>query len=112
MSKQIVVIKANGETYNLEKSPSLKQMQEIVGGHVEHVRVLDRIEKNGRLVHTSMYVNETGMLDGLPRNQTATEIYQRNVRAQFPGAENPFQAASKAFEEQMKGFTFIRPETP
>ncbi len=54
-----------------------------------------------------MFVNGPGLLDGLPRNENATEVYQRNVRAQYPDAENPFMAAKKAFEEKIKGAVII-----
>jgi len=94
--KEILVLKTDGTTAVLGYNPNLKEMQRILGGYIEHVRVLDRIE-NGTFIYTSMYINETGLIDNLSRNTKATEIYQRNVRMQFPEAENPFLAADQQF---------------
>jgi hypothetical protein len=87
-------------------------MQAIVGGLIEHVRVLDRIE-NGRFVYTSMFVSDTGLIDGLPRNQKASEVYQRNIRAAYPQSENPFREAHENWKASIPDdFTLIdgRPE--
>jgi hypothetical protein len=92
--KRIVVLNTDGTERELASVPSLKEMQAILGGWIEHVRVLDHIEGT-RGVYTSMFVNETGLIDGLPRNPKATEAYQRNVRMAFPDAENPFRAADE-----------------
>lgn len=101
MTKAILILKASGDITELAHAPTLKEMQEIVGGDVEHVRVLDRIE-NGRFVYTSMFINECGLIDGLPRNPNATEAYQRNVRAQFSGEIEPFKAAEEQFRNEVK----------
>lgn len=108
MTKAILILKASGEITELDHAPTLQEMQEIVGGYIEHVRVLDRIE-NGRFVYTSMYINEEGLLDGLPRNEHATEAYQRNVRAQFAGEIEPFRAAEEQARNEAKesGFEVI-----
>jgi hypothetical protein len=87
--KRVVIIKANGDTEAFTSEPTFEQIQKACGGHVEHVRVLDRIE-NGRFIYTSMYVNDSGLIDGLDRNKMATQIYQRNVRAAFPNSATPF----------------------
>src|SRR5579871_670214 len=99
--KQIQVIRANGDIEVLSGPPTLAEMQNIVGGYIEHVRVLGEINREGDFIYTSMYVNETGLLDGLPRNEKATEIYQRNIRAQFPDAENPCRAADAAYRKHV-----------
>lgn len=96
MEKQIQVIKANGDITVLPSAPSVEQMEKLVGGDIEHVKVLDRIDDDGNFVYTSMYVNETGLHDGLPRNPKATEIYQRNIRAQYPDSKTPFSDANDA----------------
>lgn len=113
MTKQIIVLKANGESYTLPKPPTLEEMQKIVGGYIEHVRVLDRIE-NKNLILTSMYINEEGLLEDLPRNVKATELYQRLTRAQFPHAKNPFAIAQEAMKAQYEkdGFKFIEMPEP
>jgi hypothetical protein len=108
MTKAILILRANGEITELPSGPTLAEMQDIVGGYVEHVRVLDRIE-NGRFVYTSMFINDEGLLNGLPRNPNATEAYQRNVRAQFAGEIEPFKAAEEQFRNEVKegGFALI-----
>lgn len=53
----------NGTTFELE------EMQEIVGGYIEVIRL-----KDGRL----MIVNEEGLLQGLPVNIEATNILRRD----------------------------------
>src|SRR5579872_5689279 len=95
MTKRIVILGTDGSETEIPTVPDLKALQTIVGGYIEHVRVLDHIEPGGAGVYTSMFVNEEGLLDDLPRNEKATAIYQRNVRAAFPEAENPFRAADE-----------------
>lgn len=108
MTKQILVVTATGQVTRLEKAPTLKEMQTIVGGYIEHVTVLDRIE-NGKFIYTSMYINEEGLIHDLPRNEKATAVYQRNIREQFPDSPNSFQEANEAFRKQTEesGATFI-----
>jgi hypothetical protein len=98
--KRILVIEANGDERVLASAPTLKEMQKIVGGLIEHVKVLDRIE-NGRFIYTSMFVSDTGLIDGLPRNQKATEVYQRNVRAAYPNSTNPFREAHEKWKASL-----------
>lgn len=116
MTKRIVVLNVDGSERVLDAVPKLAEMQAIVEGFIEHVTVLDRIEPDGAFVYTSMFVNENGLLDNLPRNAKATEIYQRNLRAAYPDAANPFQAAQAEFVEAVEaiGATLIdaRPEVP
>jgi hypothetical protein len=105
--KKILVLKADGTTTELTKKPTLKEMQRIVGGYIEFVRVLDHIE-NGKGVYATMYVNEDGLSQNLPRNENATKIYQRNTRLAFPDAENPFLEARKQMEKRISpGAVFI-----
>lgn len=106
-AKKVLLIKADGEIQELPASPSFRRMQELLGGYIEHVRVLDRIE-NGRFIYTSMYVNDSRLLNGLPRNEKATEIYQRNVRTQFANSENPFKAAEEEFINRLGATNVIR----
>jgi hypothetical protein len=40
-------------------------------------------------------------MDSLSRNQTATAIYQRNVRAVYPASANPFKEARKQWERSL-----------
>lgn len=98
MIKEIQLIKADGTVTVLEAPPSIAEMQRLLGGFIEHVRVVDHIKDNGHIIMTSMYVNEEGLINGLPRNDKATELYQRLTRAQYPDAPNPFRAAQEAFK--------------
>jgi hypothetical protein len=52
------------------------------GGDLEHVNVFH----DGR--YTDMFVDEIGMLKGLPRNEAATAIYRNNTLVHVPGT-NP-----------------------
>lgn len=67
-----------------DRLPSLREMSAIVCGPIELVRVL-RPDLLPRLVFTYMVVHEEGLLQGLPRNQKATDLYLENMRRQFPG---------------------------
>lgn len=108
--KRIVVLNVDGTETVLEKNPDLKEMQAIVGGYIEHCQVMDRLDDDGNIVMTSMFVNEEGLLDELPKNEKATEIYQRNIRHQFPGPD-PFKRANAAMR-QAYGSTLIEVPPP
>lgn len=106
--KRILIIKADGQVSELNILPTSREMQKIVGGWIEHVKVVDRVE-DGKPIYTSMYVNEEGLVNELPRNQKATDIYQRNIRIQFPNSKNPFIEANELFKKESiaKGFTIV-----
>ena len=97
--KEILIIRADGTTEPFTGKVTLKNLQGAVGGKIEHVRVLDRIE-DGKFIYTSMYVNDEGLLIGLPRNDVATEVYQRNMRAQYPNSPSPFREISERFRKE------------
>lgn len=85
-TKSIKIIRHDGSIEVLEKCPCLKGMQAIVGGLIEHVKVLDRIEttaKGEEFIYTSMFVDDEGLLKAKPHNEVATEIYLRNAREQI-----------------------------
>lgn len=67
------LIKTNGETLQVtpkdKKSFQLEELQNYVGGLIEIVYT-----KLGN----PMIINEVGKIDGLPLNQTASELYQYN----------------------------------
>lgn len=89
---------ANG-SYRSEPSdrvPDLDLLQDYVNGYVEFVRVLF----NGGYHY--MIVNDSGLINGLPRNEQATEIYFANVRARFPDAADPSKASYEAWENNIK----------
>lgn len=56
------------ESRNVEKCPSLKELQEMVGGLIERTEVLFE----GQVC--DMIVNEEGLLKRLPWNQAATHL--------------------------------------
>ncbi len=113
--KRIIVMKADGTITELAKAPTLAEMQKIVGGYVEHVAVMDRVDDDtGEIITTSMFVNEEGLLTGLPRNDGATRVYQRLTRHQFPDAANPFRAAKDEMRKRndRMGWTTIEGTEP
>lgn len=114
MPKRIVVISPDGSESELDAVPGLAEMQRLVGGDIEHVRVLDRIEPRGARIYTSMFVNETGLIDGLPRNERATAVYQRNVRTAYPGVAHPFRKASEEWLRELRGAVVVdaTPDVP
>jgi hypothetical protein len=93
MKKRIVVLAPDGTETILARTPTFKELQTIVGGYAEHVRIL-RADLPG-FVYTSMFVNEDGLRLGLPRNAPATALYLANVQRQFPGAANPYAEATR-----------------
>jgi hypothetical protein len=106
MTKQIVVLSPDGRTEILDTVPNLATLQALVGGYVEAVRVLDRLE-DMRPVYSYMYVNETGLNDGLPRNEAATALYQRNVRLAYAEEPDPFDAAARAAAARRPAGAFV-----
>jgi hypothetical protein len=76
---KIMILKADGAVFH-EDWPSViyARLKMEVGGRIEYVRVWDG-EK-----YITMVVNETGLLDGLPRNQAATDLYLANSRRRDP----------------------------
>jgi hypothetical protein len=95
MAQRIVIIHPDGreELWTQTALPNLAEMQKIVGGYIELVRVL-RQDIEDRNEYTNIIVNDEGLLNGLPRNQRATDLYLANVRRQFPDHPEPWQAAA------------------
>ena len=64
---KILILKAGGtqEPIELERQPTLKELQEWVGGYVEKVRVWPSFGKE-------MYANEDGRMKRLPMNAEAS----------------------------------------
>ena len=110
-TKRVILINITGDAAEFPEVPSSDQMRRAVGGDIEYVRVLDRIV--GEIgIYTTMVVNATGLLDGLPRNKIATNIYQRNVRLAFPGTADPFKAADDAWRAQFPANATVADLTP
>ncbi len=75
------LIKIDGTTTEVEpqngKKFSLDELRGYVGGTIDTVR----LPKSGKY----MIVNDNGKLDGLPKNERATEIWKK----EFPISEYP-----------------------
>jgi hypothetical protein len=97
--KTVLVLNVDRSIHALPAPPTWQRMQAIVGGTVEQVRVLDRIEA-GQPIYSFLYVNEDGLTLGLPRNDQATQVYQRSVRMAYGNHPQPFLAA-KAHARQL-----------
>lgn len=77
---------ASTETREVEfktDEPSLAELRALIqplldGGRLEHVAVL----WNGK--RADMFVDEFGLLKGLPRNDAATQVYRNNSLTQDP----------------------------
>ena len=88
MQKDLTIIHADGteEKVQLDMAPkpSLHDIQAVLvpyfdRAYTEHVNVLSEYGK-----YIDMFIDEDGMLKGLPRNEKATEIYRRNWLKQHP----------------------------
>jgi hypothetical protein len=106
MTKQILIINADGTQTELDHVPLTGEMLKIIGGMIDAVSVVDRIE-DGRPIYTYMFVHDQGLMIGLPRNARATEIYQRNTRLRYPGHPSPFRAAVEDWKASQKGNDII-----
>lgn len=82
------IIQADGTeqsvTIDLPKEPGYEALRAIVepvlgGAYMERVRVLHKD------AYTDMFVDEDGLLKGLPLNAVATPIYHANWLKQRPG---------------------------
>lgn len=95
MTRRTVVIDPDGSERPLQGIPPIAVMRGIVGGPIELVRVL-REDLPG-FTYTWMIVNENGLIEGLLRNQRATDIDLANVRRAHPDADDPSKAARDQF---------------
>lgn len=85
------ILRADGSseehTVELPLAPSLDQLRAIIlpvlgkGNWPQRVAVLHNARR------TDMFVDEDGLLRGLPRNEAATAIYRANWLAMHPGTE-------------------------
>lgn len=94
------------EHHDTPGEPSLDEMQKFVGGFIELVTVLYK----GKKCH--MIVNENGIAEGLPVNETATEIYYAASRARGvePTDDAQREADSKAQLEGLAKNLGVKPE--
>lgn len=91
MLTKYTVLRSDGarEEFSVElpKEPGYERLKEIVEPHLdgnlmERVRVL---RDDGE--YTDMFVDDAGLLKGLPRNEEATRIYRNNWLVQHPGTD-------------------------
>ncbi|MBB76609.1 MAG: hypothetical protein CMJ75_19050 [Planctomycetaceae bacterium] len=90
MKTDFIILRADGtqlhQSIDLPEEPGYDALRAIVepviNGHFEHARV----SYEGQLA--SMFVDESGLLNGLPRNERATEIYRAYWLSKHPGT-NP-----------------------
>lgn len=54
-------------------------VEPITGEPMEHVRVFARFDDGDPFDYRDMFVNECGRIDGMPRNERATQLYRNNV---------------------------------
>lgn len=89
MKTSIRIIKADGteevRDFAWPEAPGYAAIRDLVepilgqGRYLEHVTVLHEGER------TDMFVDDSGLTDGLPRNEKATAIYRANWLSQHPG---------------------------
>lgn len=65
------LIKPDGTEEELNREVGLKELQDMVGGYIEHIAAEDRA--------TYLYGNETGAIDGLPLNDKATALVRCGI---------------------------------
>lgn len=115
MTKQITIINPDDSEREIcaqelgeNGLPPVKTMKAIVGGYIELVLVL-RADLTDRNEYTMMVVNEEGLLNDLPHNERATEIYLANVRRAFPHDPEPWRAAEEGARRRAEtiGATYI-----
>jgi hypothetical protein len=88
---EYTIIRANGDeqvhTVELPAEPDYFQLkaviQPIIGEHNDFERVA--VLHDGQA--TDLFVDENGLLKGLPRNERATAIYRHNWLTQHPGTD-------------------------
>lgn len=74
-----IVFRTDGTTQEVTWSPpTLKQLQDLVGGLIERVTV----DYEGK--DRDAFVNEEGKIDGLPLNQNGTMLYNFVVTPDGP----------------------------
>lgn len=69
MSKA-TIIKVDGTEQELDRRPTLKEAQDIVGGYIELVKVGN---------NKTLVVDDEGKIKGKPTNQVITRIYGSQI---------------------------------
>ena len=84
--KRITILKTDGthETRQVDKT-DLKMLQKAVGGLIETIPYLGKFEGKA----CEAYCNEEGLLDGLPFNGPATNLWLENLKGKGELAHYP-----------------------
>lgn len=70
------MIGTDGSVKEIQLEPGLKPMQQIVGGYIEMVSLPIGWDRRGLAV---LWVNEEGLLKGLPENELASSLAQQRL---------------------------------
>ena len=78
MTYVVVIFKASGEVERREqtKAPTLKQLNEAVGGYIQSV---PHMRKYDGLSRGYAYCDEDGKMKGKPHNPLASDVWMQNV---------------------------------
>jgi hypothetical protein len=97
IERAVILIQPDGtETVLCEgdQIPGDDAIKKAIDGPLEFVRVL-RQEDEG-FTYTWMIGHEMALIEKLPRNQKATDLYLANVRRAYPDHPQPWKAAEQA----------------
>lgn len=64
----------------LHKTPQLDELQEAVGGNIEHVPYFDEVEYGGKRYACAAFCHEEGKLNGQPMNLRATQMWEKALK--------------------------------
>ena len=90
----VILIRADGsiERSQQTKKPEYEQIKKAVAGFIQIVPHLSKMEDYKR---GEAYVNEEGLIHGLPFNQKATEIWLENL------GKGPFSYEPRLFGDML-----------
>lgn len=64
-----IILRVNGCLEKMDKKPTLEDMQKIVGGYIEPIRM-------GR---NTLWINENGIMQGLQTNKLASNLVNKII---------------------------------
>lgn len=76
-----------GDREEHPRSPDWTVLRRLVEGYIEMVPHLTSIELDGRRTRCTVYVNECGKLNRMPRNDAMSTLWKSELLRQRPGAE-------------------------
>lgn len=87
MDGAMIIVPVEGEPthvgYEAGQRPSLGDIQQAVGGSIELIPLLDRVDMpDGDIVEIVAYCNEEGKINRLPVNVEANLVYTRSCLLQ------------------------------